>query len=147
MSTVKTTYPQIEDFYGLSTWFELAQGDEALLVRILADTAGLKGWLSRPQHDQLSSALLVDVEHAGELQSFDRAAVYLLSQMPRFIGPIDEASWLQWLKQWQVIHKDKTPAEQLDALPDRFDLHHAEPIMAQLLANQKEKIIPLTIKS
>ncbi|MDX1320914.1 MAG: hypothetical protein R3207_12105, partial [Oceanospirillum sp.] len=72
-----TAYPQIKNFYALSTWFELAQGDEALLVRILSDTAGLKGWLSRPQHDQLSKALLADVEEAGVMASFDRAAVYL----------------------------------------------------------------------
>lgn len=141
-----TAYPQIKNFYALSTWFELAQGDEALLVRILSDTAGLKGWLSRPQHDQLSKALLADVEEAGVMTSFDRAAVYLLGQMPQFNGPESEADWQQWLGQWQVIHKDKTPAEQLDALPERFDHAQAETAMKRLLASQKETVIPLTVK-
>lgn len=138
--------PYTAKHYALSTWFNLAQGDEALLVRILSDTAGLKGWLSRPMHDQLSKALLADVAEAGVLDSFDRAAVYLLSQMPQFNGPENEADWQQWLAQWQVIHKDKTPAEQLDALPERFDHLQAEAAMKTLLASQKEKVIPLTLK-
>ncbi|WP_140054589.1 hypothetical protein [Oceanospirillum sanctuarii] len=138
--------PYIAKHYALFTWFNLAQGDEALLVRILSDTAGLKGWLSRPLHDQLSKALLADVAEAGVLDSFDRAAVYLLSQMPQFNGPENEADWQQWLAQWQMIHKDKTPAEQLDALPERFDHPQAEAAMKALLDNQKEKVIPLTLK-
>lgn len=138
--------PYIAKHYALSAWFSLAQGDEALLVRILSDTAGLKGWLSRPLHDQLSKALLADVAEAGVLDSFDRAAVYLLSQMPQFNGPENEADWQQWLAQWQVIHKDKTPAEQLDALPERFDHPQAEAAMKTLLDSQKEKVIPLTLK-
>lgn len=138
--------PYTAHHYALSTWFNRAQGDEVLLVRILADTAGLKGWLSRPLHDQLSKAVLADVAKADALESFDRAAVYLLSQMPQFNGPENEADWQQWLAQWQAIHKDKTPAEQLDALPERFNHPQAETAMKRLLASQKEAVIPLTMK-
>ncbi|MFG1489677.1 hypothetical protein ABMA58_10555 [Oceanospirillum sp. HFRX-1_2] len=144
MTTSASSY--ITNHYALSTWFNLAQGDEALLVRILSDTAGLKGWLSRPLHDQLSKALLADVAEADVLDSFDRAAVYLLSQMPQFNGPENETDWQQWLTQWQIIHKDKTPAEQLDALPERFNHPQAEKVMKILLASQKSKVIPLTHK-
>lgn len=143
--TAKTS-PHTANHYALATWFSLAQGDETLLVRVLSDTAGLKGWLSRPLHDQLSNALLADVAQAGVLESFDRAAVYLLSQMPQYSGPENDADWQQWLEQWQVIHKDKTPAEQLDALPERFNNREAETAMRNLLPRQHETTIPLTIK-
>ena len=147
MTPSQTSYPGIEAYYPLTTWFDLASGDEALLVRILADTAGLKGWLSRPLHDRLNQGLLRDVAAEDALLGFDRAAVYLLSQMPQFHGPEDMAHWSQWLSQWQVIHKDKTPAEQLDALPERFDHSQAEAAMKALLERQKEQIIPLTLRS
>ncbi|WP_028304172.1 hypothetical protein [Oceanospirillum maris] len=133
-------------YYGLRTWFSLAQGDEALLVRILADTAGLKGWLSRPLHDQLSQGLLEDVAEAGVLESFDRAAVYLLSQMPQFTGPAEESHWLQWLSQWQTVYKDKTPVEQLDRLPERFDHAQAEKALQVLLKTQQQTAISVTLK-
>jgi len=133
-------------YYGLHTWFSLAQGDEALLVRILADTAGLKGWLSRPLHDQLSQGLLKDAAEAGVLESFDRAAIYLLSQMPQFTGPAEESHWLQWLSQWQTVYKDKTPAEQLDLLPERFDQTQAEKALQVLLKTQQQTAISVTLK-
>lgn len=146
MTLVQTTIPQLKDHYALSTWFDLATGDEALLVRILADTAGLKGWLSRPLHEQLNQARLADVEEAGALESFDRAAVYLLSQMPQFNGPASEADWELWLCQWQVIHKDKTPAEQLSLLPERFNLPQAEAAFKALLHKQQQSGIPVILK-
>ena len=133
-------------YYGLQTWFSLAQGDEVLLVRILADTAGLKGWLSRSLHDQLSHGLLKDVAEAGVLERFDRAAVYLLSQMPQFTGPAEAFHWQQWLGQWQVIHKDKTAAEQLDFLPKHFDHAQAEIALQALLKTQQQTAIPVTLK-
>lgn len=146
MTPAETSYPRLTTYYPLTTWFDLATGDEMLLVRILADTAGLQGWLSRPLHDRLSQALLSDVADADALSAFDRAAVYLLSQMPQFNGPQTEAHWQQWLAQWQVIHKDKTPAEQLDALPERFDHAQAETAMTVFLEKRKEKVIPLTLR-
>ncbi|OPX56496.1 hypothetical protein SAMN02745127_01869 [Oceanospirillum multiglobuliferum] len=138
MSTIPTEY------YGLNRWFTLAQGDEALLVRILADTAGLKGWLPRPLHDQLNGADLKVVLASEGCAGFETAAVYLLSQMPLFKGPETEQEWQYWLIQWAIIYKQKTPAEQIDLLPERFQRAQAELVLQQLNQNKAHLEIPIT---
>lgn len=131
-------------YYALNRWFALAQGDEPLLIRILADTAGLKGWLSRPLHEQLSHSDLATVLSANAGDSFEIAATYLLSQMPQFQGPESESEWQQWLTQWALIHKQKTPVEQIDLLPQRFDRVMAEQVLQQLNQAKTATAIPAT---
>ncbi len=114
------------DLYAINHWFTQAQGDEPLLVRVLADTAGLKGWLSRKWHDKFTRSSLEEVLATDAIQSFELAATHLLSQMPQFTGPTTEQEWLQWLNAWQNIHKQKTATEQLNLLPERFDQQAAE---------------------
>lgn len=124
--------------YAIKQWFALAQGDEPLLIRILADTAGLKGWLARDAHDVLSVSDLETVLNSDWTNGFELAATHLLSQMPHYTGPEDEQSWQQWLMNWQQIHKQKSAAEQLDLLPQRFEHAQAEQAMEQLLNNKTD---------
>lgn len=124
--------------YAIKQWFALAQGDEPLLIRILADTAGLKGWLARDAHDVLSVSDLETVLNSDWTNGFELAATHLLSQMPQFNGPTDDQSWQQWLTNWQQIHKQKSAAEQLDLLPQRFDHSQAEQVMEQLLSHKTD---------
>ncbi len=125
------------DLYAINHWFTLAQGDEPLLVRVLADTAGLKGWLSREWHDKLTGASLEEILATDAIQGFELAAAHLLSQMPQFTGPTTEQEWHHWLSAWQNIHKQKSAAEQLDLLPERFDQKAAELAMEKLLQTKQ----------
>ena len=130
-----------DDLYALTEWFQRADGDEALLIRVLANTAGLKGWLARDIHDRLCEGTLSDALSSGEIQAFELAATWLLSQMPSFPGPETPEQWQQWLTSWQKIHKQAGPEQQISLLPERFNRADAEIVLQQLRNQQQQSDI------
>lgn len=129
------------NLYALTEWFKRAEGDEALLVTVLANTAGLKGWLLREHHDVLCQGMLSDVLKSDQAKAFDLAATWLLSQMPAYAGPETTEEWERWLENWCEIHKQSGPEEQLERLPGHFNLTQAETVMSELLAKKTQDSI------